>query len=155
MPPAPTTGGHTKAMKIKTSHIIIGLIAVGLVSQGENVRGSLAKGDSIRQQQSEFNDRIRRNRTEAKQAQKLSKVALDRYRSNCILVVDDETGKENYFKPETTVLDSQLARPLRPGAFVCNKLGDTAIVSQAGTISDIARVAVPDQAEFKQLLKQR
>ncbi len=155
MPPVVGTGDHTKAMKIKSSHIIIGLIAVCLISQGENVRGGLKKGDSIRQQQSAFNDRIRRNRTEARQAEKLSKVALDRYRNNCIFVVDDATGKENYFTPGTAVLDTQLAQPLRPGAAVCNKLGDTAIVTEAGTIADIARVAIPDQPQFRKLLQQR
>jgi hypothetical protein len=142
-------------MKIKTTHIIWGSIALIALSQGENVRQSLAKGNQIRQEQASFSDRIRQNRTEARIAEKLSKVALDRYRSNCILVVDEATGKEDYFQPGTTVLDTQLAHTLRPGAFICNRLGDTAIVSQAGTITDIARVATPDLPEFKKLLEQR
>jgi hypothetical protein len=142
-------------MKIKTSHIIWGSIAFIALANGENVRQSLAKGNQTRQEQAEFSDRIRENRNEARQAAKLSKVALDRYRNNCILVVDETTGKESYFQPGTTVLDTQLAQPLRPGVFICNKLGDTARVSQAGTIADIARVATPDLPEFKKLLEQR
>jgi len=142
-------------MKIKTSTILYGSIALIALSQGENVRHSLAKGNQARQEQTEFSDRIRANRTEARQAQKLSKVALDRYRSNCILVVDQATGKEDYFQPGVSVLDTQLARPLRPGAFICNRLGDTAIVSQAGTIADIARIATPDLPQFKKLLEAR
>lgn len=142
-------------MKIKTSHIILGSITLIALSQGENVRQSLAKGDQVRQEQASFSDRIRQNRTEARQAQRLSKVALDRYQSNCILVVDGETGKEDYFQPGTTVLDTHLAKPLRSAAFVCNRLGDTAVVSQAGTITDIARVATPDLPQFKKLLEQR
>ncbi len=119
------------------------------------MRSSIEKGGKIRQAQSSFNERIRENRTRARNAAKLSKIALDRYRSNCIFVVDSETGKESYFQPGTGVLDMQLAQPLRPGAFICNKLGDTALVSEAGTIADIARVATPDLPEFKKLLQQR
>ena len=142
-------------MKVKTTHLIWGSIALIALSQGENVRSSLAKGNQIKQQQTEFSDRIRVNRTEARQAEKLSKVALDRYRNNCILVVDGETGKEDYFQLGTTVLDTQLSKPLRPRAFICNRLGDTAIVSQAGTITDIARITTPDLPEFKKLMEAR
>ncbi len=140
---------------IKTTHLIWGAIALIALSQGENLRSSLAKGNQIKQEQTEFSDRIRENRTEARQAEKLSKVALDRYRNNCILVVDDKTGKESYFQPGTSVLDAQLARTLRHGAFICNRLGDTAIVSQAGTVTDIARVSTPDLPEFKKLMEAR
>jgi hypothetical protein len=142
-------------MKLKTSHIIWGSAILIALANGENVRHSLASGNQSRREQSDFSDRIRENRTEARQAARLSKVALDRYRSNCILVVDSATGKENYFQPGTTVLDTQLAQPLRPGVYVCNKLGDTARVTQAGTIADIARVAIPDLAEFRKLLEQQ
>jgi hypothetical protein len=142
-------------MKIKTSHILIGSIAIIALANGENVRSSIEKGGEVRQAQSSFNERIRENRTRVRNAAKLSKIALDRYRSNCIFVVDSETGKESYFQPGTGVLDMQLAQPLRPGAFICNKLGDTALVSEAGTIADIARVATPDLPEFKKLLQQR
>jgi len=140
---------------IKTTHLIWGSIALIALSQGENVRSSLSKGNQIKQQQTEFSDRIRESRTEARQAEKLSKVALDRYRNNCILVVDEQTGKESYFQPGTTVLDTQLAQPLRPSAFICNRLGDTAIVSQAGTITDIARITTPDLPEFKKIMEGR
>jgi hypothetical protein len=142
-------------VKIKTTHIIWGSVALIALANGENVRQGLAKGNQAREQQASFSDRIRNNRTEARQAEKLSKVALDRYKNNCIFVVDGETGKESYFQPGTSVLDTQLAHPLRPNAFICNRLGDTAVVSQAGTIADIARVATPDLPEFKKLMEAR
>lgn len=142
-------------MKIKTTHLLWGAVALVALSQGENVRSSVTKNGEIKQQQSAFSDRIRENRTEARQAEKLSKIALDRYRSNCILVVDEGTGKETYFQLGTSVIDTQLARTLRSGASVCNRLGDTAQVSQAGTITDIARVTVPDLPEFNKLLEAR
>lgn len=142
-------------MEIKTSHLIIGAVAVIALLNGENVRSSLQKGNDIRQEQSQFLDRIRQNRTEARQAEKLSKIALERYRNNCIFVVDEQTGKESYFQPGQSVVDTQLGRPLRSGVPICNKLGDTAIVSEAGTITDIARVSVPDGLTFKKLLAQR
>jgi hypothetical protein len=142
-------------MEIKTSHLIVGAVAVIALMNGENVRSSIHKGNDIRTEQSQFNDRIRRNRTEARNAEKLSKIALTRYRNNCILVVDEQTGKESYFQPGTSVVDKQLGRPLRAGVPICNKLGDTGIVSEAGTITDIARVSIPDQPTFKQFLAQR
>ena len=142
-------------MKIKTSHIIWGSVVLVALSQGENVRTSLAKGDQVRQEQAEFSDRIRQNRTEERQAEKLSRVALGRYRNNCILVVDGATKKEGYFQPGSEVVDRQLGRTLREGAAICNRLGDTAVVSAAGTITDIARVSVPDLPKFKQLMQQR
>ncbi len=142
-------------VKITTSRIILGAVLLIAISQGENVRKSLDKSNAIRQEQSDFQDRVRQNRTESRQAEKLSKIALDRYRNNCILVVDEATGKESYFQPGTTVVDLQLGRTLRSGVPVCNKLGDTGIVSEAGTLTDVARVAIPDVPTFNQLLAKR
>lgn len=142
-------------MKIKASHCILGVFALIALSQGENVRQSLAKGNQVRQEQAEFSSRIRTNRTLSRQAQKLSSVALDRYKANCILVVDEVTGKENYFQESASVVDNQLSRPLRSGVPICNRLGDTAVVSAAGTVTDIARVATGDLPQFKKLLEQR
>lgn len=143
------------SMNLKTSHLIWGAVAVLALSQGENVRQSLAKGSQIRQEQAEFSDRLRQSRTEAKNAEKLSKVALDRYKANCILVVDGDTRKEGYFQPGSEVVDRQLNRSIREGVPICNRLGDTAIVSAAGTITDVARVSVPDLPQFKKLMQQR
>lgn len=142
-------------MEIKASHLIIGGVVLIALLNGENVRSSIQKGNSLRREQAEFSDRVRRNRTEARNAQKLSKIALDRYRANCILVVDDTTGKEAYFQPGGAVVDPQLRQPLRDGVPICNKLGDTAIVSAAGTITDIARISIPDRPAFKKLMEQR
>ena len=142
-------------MRIATSHIIIGIGALVLLSQGENVRGSLEKNNQIRQEQSDFNDRIRQSRREGNESEKLSKVALSRYKSNCIFVVDTIANRESYFQLGSSVVDTSLNRPLRAGVPICNRLGDTGIVSQAGTITDIARVAVPDLPQFRKTLQQR
>ena len=142
-------------MEIKTTHIIIGIAVLGLLSQGENVRSAMEKNNQERTQKTEFNDRIRQNRMEARQAEELSKVALDRYKSNCILVVDKATRKDSYFYPNSEVVDLKLNRTLRPGVFICNKSGDTAVVSEAGTVTDIARITTPDLPKFKQILGQR
>lgn len=142
-------------MKVKTSHILWVSLAVVALSQGENMRASVEKGSQAKQEQSDFSDRLRKNRTEARNAEKLSKVALDRYKSNCILVSDQETGKETYLQPGALVVDMELGRPLRTGASVCNRLGDTAVVSAAGTVIDIARVTTTDLPTFKKLMEQR
>lgn len=142
-------------MKLKTSYVIWGAAVLIGLAQGENVRSSLAKGSKLRQQQTEFSDRIRTNRTEAREAEKLSKVALDRYRANCILVVDKDSSQDSYFQEGELVVEPRLNRSIRPGASVCNKLGDTAVVDGSGRITDIARVATPDLAQFKKLLEQK
>ena len=142
-------------MKIKTSHIILAGIGLIALQNGENVRASLEKGNTIRQQQSSFNDYIRENRTKARHAAKLSKVAIERFENNCILLVTSKSGTPTYFKEDQPVLDAQMSTPLRPGAFICNQLGDTAVVSEDGRISDIARVSIADQDRFKQLLQAR
>lgn len=142
-------------MEIKTTHIIIGLVVLAALSQGENVRSSMDKANQERSQRTDFSDRIRQNRTEAREAEQLSKVALDRYKSNCILVVDEESRKDSYFYPNASVVDSKLSRALRPGVSICNKLGDTAIVSEAGTVTDIARVTTTDLSQFQKLISRR
>lgn len=142
-------------MTIKTSHLILlGALGVGLAN-GENVRSSIDKGNEIKQEQRSFNDRIRANRDASRHAEKLSKVALDRYRANCIWVVDTKSQKEAYFQDGATVVDQNaLNRPLRSGATICNRLGDTAIV-QDGRITDIARVTTDDIPEFENLLRRQ
>lgn len=142
-------------MKIKTSHILWSSIAILALSQGENVRQSLAKGSQTRQEQASFSDRIRLNRSEARQAERLSKVALDRYKANCILVSDAKTGIPSYFQPGEPVIEPKLNRTIRSGAFVCNELGDTAVINELGTITDIARISTPDLPTFNKLLEQR
>jgi oligoribonuclease (3'-5' exoribonuclease) len=80
-------------MEIKTTHIIIALGVVAVLSQGENVRSSVEKQNQERTQRTEFSDRIRQSRLEEREAEQLSKVALARYKTNCVLVVDQSTGK--------------------------------------------------------------
>jgi hypothetical protein len=141
-------------MKITTSRLIIASVLLVALSNGENVRSSVQKGGEIRAQQSSFNERIRENRTLARNAEKLSKVALDRYRNNCIFVRTD--GNEDHFREGVVVMSNSWgASPMRSGAFVCNQLGDTAVVGSEGRMEDIARVTTADQEELKKLLQQR
>lgn len=140
-------------MTIKTSHIILVLVGLFALSNGENVRQSIAKGQKISDQRNEFRDRVRQNKEEARNAQKLSQVALDRFRANCILVADTTTGKEAFFQEGALVGDVEgTGRTLRPGAIVCNSLGDTAEIDANGAITDIARVAVEDVPAMEALL---
>ncbi|NEQ64524.1 MAG: hypothetical protein F6K21_03280 [Symploca sp. SIO2D2] len=142
-------------MQFKTSHVFLALVIFGIVSQGENVRDFTNSQSQERQGRNEFHQRIRDNRNQARELEKLSKVALDRYKQNCVFVIDLTTKQETYLQPGQQVIDTKLNRELRPGQPICNRLGDTAIVSQAGTIVDIARVNVADLPEFRQLLEQR
>lgn len=142
-------------MKVKTSHLLFAFAVLILLSNGERVRGSLEKSEVSRQEQSVFSDYIKQNRTKARMAEKLSKVALDRYKNNCVFVKTANSTREDYFKEGTRVMNPRLSQTLRPGIFICNSLGDTAVVSESGTIADIARITMTDQEEFKQLIQQR
>ncbi|NEP60854.1 MAG: hypothetical protein F6K31_28365, partial [Symploca sp. SIO2G7] len=114
-------------LKIKTTHIIIGCFVISIVAQGENVRNFIRNQSSVRQQRSEFNQRIRESRDRERQLDKLSKVALGRAKS-CIFVVDEQTMQQSYFKPGMRVVDRKLGRTIRAGQAICNKLGDTGMV---------------------------
>ncbi|KAM3100455.1 hypothetical protein ACKFKF_11590 [Phormidesmis sp. 146-12] len=141
-------------MNIKTSHLILGAIALIALSQGESIKQSIAKNQAIKQDQLAFNERLRKNRDDARNAQDLSKVAIERYKANCILIKDQKTGKEAYFREGATTVDSALNRRVRDNAIVCNRLGDTAVI-QDGLITDIARVALADKPEMQNLLDQQ
>lgn len=139
-------------MKIKTSYVLWGAIALIVISQGDRVGEAVDRNNRIRDERAEFADRVRENKADLRQAEKLSALALERYRNNCVLVVDSRTGREALFHPGERVIDpTQQERTLRPGLFICNSLGDTAEVSDNGTITDIARVSTNDLLEFKQL----
>lgn len=131
--------------------IVLPLIAIA-VSKGEVVRDSVQQGAVIQQEQSNFSARLRHNRQETKQALKLSKVALDRLKTNCIKTVDVDTKQESYFQPGERVLDTKLKRSIREGAVICNSLGDTAVV-QDGVIADIARVSLEDKDQYDRLFR--
>lgn len=109
-------------MKLKTSHLILGSLAVIAISQGDRVGQAVNKNNRIRNERAEFADLVRENRAELRQAEKLSGLALERYRNNCVLVVDATTGKEALFQPgEPVVHPNQQSRTLRPGLFICNR----------------------------------
>ena len=142
-------------MKIKTSHIIYGGILLCLLGQGDNVRQSLEKGNQLRHEQTVFGDRLRESKMQERQAEALSKVALGRFKNNCILVDDKTTRQPTYFESGQEVIDRTRGVTVRPGAFACNLLGETALVAEDGTLTDIARIATPDLPAFRKLLKVR
>lgn len=143
-------------MRIKIfSHLIVGgsLLAI-FISKGEVLRATVQEGSTISANQSTASSESRQLREQAKNAQKLSKVALERLESNCIQTVDAETKKDSYYQEGEIVLDNQLHRPLRPGAFICNSLGETAVIADDGSISSIARVALKEKVEYDRLFSQ-
>jgi hypothetical protein len=138
-------------MKVKTTHLLITipLILVAL-SKGELIRNSLKESATIQQGQMDFSSQIRQSKEETKQAQKLSEIALQRLKSNCIKTVDFETKKQTYYQIGAEVLDAYSKKPVREGAFICSAVGDTAIIRK-GAISEIARVSLKDQPEYDSL----
>jgi hypothetical protein len=141
-------------MNIKTSHIaIVGLLLIALAN-GENIRNATAKTAATKGRKDTHKEHVKKEKERSQNASDLSKVALDRYRDKCILVVDGGTKKEGYFIPGSPVIDTALNRPVREGAPICNKLGDTAIVTNSA-IEDIASITADDMDAFTAILEAR
>jgi hypothetical protein len=139
---------------MKLTTLKLGLICAGLVivANGENIRASINAGETSKAQKSAFNDRVKQNKLEERQAIELSKVALGRAKS-CIRIVDAVKRVDSYLTEGQKVIDTALNRPVRAAATVCSGLGDTGITNQNGEITDLARVVDADMAEYKALLK--
>ena len=139
-------------MKITTGKIFLGFGLILILMNGENVRKSIDKGNSIKASQTSHQDRLKQNKQEAREAIDLSKVALDRAKS-CIRVVDTDKKVDSYLTEGQIVTDSLLKRPVRPKAVVCSGLGDTGIIDSTGAITDLARVTDTDMVTYKKILK--
>jgi hypothetical protein len=141
-------------MNLKTSHLaIVGLFGL-LLLNGENMRAFTAKNAATGSRKDAHKERVKLEKERAKNAKELSQAALERYRGNCIMVVDGATGKESYFQPGTAVTDIALNKPVRDGASVCNRMGDTAIVTN-GAIENIAQISAEDWQAFAATLESR
>lgn len=143
-------------MKVKIfSHLIIGgsLFAI-FISKGELLRATVEEGSTISANQSVASSESRQLREQAKNARRFSKVALERLKSNCVQTVDAQTKKDGYYIEGAMVLDSQIQRPLRPGIFICNSLGETAVIAEDGSISSVARIALNERSEYDKLFNQ-
>ncbi|NJM47950.1 MAG: hypothetical protein HC860_18730 [Alkalinema sp. RU_4_3] len=139
---------------MKTAHIaLLGALLVAL-SNGENIRSLTAKSAQTGTRKTEHKDRVKRDKERARDAKDLSATALDRYRQNCIMVLDQTTGKEVYFAPGMTAIDSGLGRSVRESAAVCNKLGDTALIVN-GVMEEIASVDAEDLDKLAAILERR
>lgn len=138
----------------KKNAIIAGFLLL-LIGQGESIRSYLETNSELKTRQLNISQKIVEEKQESRENLKLSKAALDRYRAGCIFVVDPETGADAHFIPGEKVQAAMGSpdRNLRAGAVICNRLGETAKVSQAGTVIDIQRVALVDQPEFTEILK--
>lgn len=141
-------------MNLKTSHMaIVGLLLLALAN-GENIRNATAKTAATKGRKEAHKEHVKAEKERAQNASDLSKVALDRYRNNCILVVDGASGKEGYFTAGTPVKDVALGRAVRDEKEICNKLGDTAIVTN-GAIENIASITADDTDAFTAILEKR
>jgi hypothetical protein len=141
-------------MNIKTSHLAIGGLLLLALANGENIRNATAKTAATKGRKDTHKEYVKQEKERSQNASDLSKVALDRYKAKCILVVDGGSKKEAYFAPGSPVIDTALNRPVREGAAICNKLGDTAIVTNSA-IEDIASITEEDMEAFTAILEKR
>jgi len=139
-------------MKIKATWVLIFIpLGVTLLSQGDRMKATVDQGSVISSKQSAASGQSRLLREQAQNAQRYSKVAIERLKANCLPVVDQQSASEGYFKEGSVVMDHSLGRPVRAGAFVCNSLGDTAVIGADGTLTEIARTSLETQGEYDKL----
>lgn len=145
---------------IKMSHIVLGLGAIALLANGNDLAASMAEGSQIADKQQTFNDELRDQRMSARQlerqAAESSDLALKRVRGACVPVLDGDTqGMTNLYEGRKFV---SLADQKAVGGRVeiCSATGDTAIAQdgyiEAGTI---ARVNTEDLGEYARYFQQR
>lgn len=142
---------------MKTWHIIAGLAAVGLFwssTNGGDVTGSAARLQDSSRAQVAKEDEKRLERRRLREQERLSKVALDRYRTGCIRVIHTETQTaDTRFIDGDNVIDASGAgRQLRDGTAICNAVGDTAI-SINGQAQRTASVALDDMSELSSIFQ--
>ncbi len=139
---------------LKTSHLAVAGFVCILLLNGENLRNVSARTEAVKTRKDSHKEHLKLEQERGRNALDLSKIALDRYRQNCILVVDSTTKKEAYFQPGSAVLDTALNRSVRENAPICNRLGDTAIVTN-GAIENLASIATEDWETFTAVLERR
>lgn len=133
-------------MELKTSHILIGVLFLVFLGNGDRIAGSLGQASTHQQTKSEFSSDRREARQTAREAGKRSKIALDRVKAGCVPIVDIETQQPYYFNEGTRVQDPVTGRVLDQG-IVCNSLGVTAEVVD-GQITDVILVSPEHKAEY-------
>jgi len=140
--------------RLKTSHLaVVGAILL-LIANGENIRTLNAKTAATSDRKTIVKDRLKTEKERTQNAKELSKVALERYRANCIMVVDAQTKAQSYFAPGNSAIDTALGKSLRESAMICNALGDTAIVTN-GVIENIATITAEDITQANAILESR
>ena len=141
-------------IKIKTSHLAVAGFLCILLLNGENLRNVSARTEAVKTRKDSHKEHIKLEQERGRNALDLSKIALDRYRQNSIFVVDFTTKKEAYFQPGSAVVDIALNRSVRENAPICNRLGDTAIVTN-GAIENLASISTEDWDTFTAVLERR
>lgn len=143
-------------MQINTKTLLLGLGLLALLSNGDRIKAELEAGQSATQidraAAQVARDDLAAARATDRTAQAESALAIARYESGCIKIVDAATQREGFFVLAQQVIDKQLGQPLREAAIVCNSLGDTGVI-RGGGIAEIKRVSAADYEENKELIE--
>lgn len=129
-------------MKLNTKQLILIVLGILVISQGENIRKSIEKNALREEAKTTKKERIRKDKDKVNELEDLSKIAVSRADS-CIEITDIKTGKPFELSPTTKVYNSSRTDELREGAPVCSGT-DTAIVTKEG-LTSIARVNKTDE----------
>ena len=135
-------------MKVKTSYLIYGLVALVLLGNGDRIAGTAHNGAVTSDVKASAASTRNQMKQSAREAQKDSTVALDRAKAGCIRIYEDDGNtKEGYFNEGETVGDpANPAQPIQSG-FICNSLGLTGEIVD-GKIVDLVMISPGDRAEY-------
>ena len=134
-------------MKITWLHIGVGAFCLYAISSGNEMSTRAERAASRREQRNDVSAFVRRSDDRTRDAQKLNRIALDRYLRNCQLVVDKRTGQEVIHSANTVFVDRETGFTFPEGTEICNKRGWTAVTNEYGQAVEIAQVTRFDSDE--------
>ena len=143
-------------MKITQQKALLALGFVVLLANGERLKSGLEEGAAVSAHKTSASQLARLDQAAARaverQAKAESLLALQRYNSGCIRIVNPETMADMHFSEGQPATDSNNGNlSLREGAMVCNRLGETAVVV-GGVITDIKTLTVQDFQKHRSLV---
>jgi hypothetical protein len=144
--------------------LMIGGLALIALTNGRGAVEGVADTQQVIQERSAARSGERALRREARYAADRGAIALDRIKAGCTPVgyannLPDITPEEiTYGITEAALVDGQGAHngkgaTLTEGSFVCNSMGDTAVV-RGGVLADTVRVGPLEIAEFQSYFQQ-
>lgn len=123
---------------MKFWHVALGMLGLYAISSTGSMADRAERSAARRTESQRVSEFVRESKDAELEKQRLSGVALSRYRSNCVLVVAGDTQAEVFHSEGIPAIDFSTGERLPPDTTVCNKRGWTALLNEDGLVSAVA-----------------